>query len=85
MLLYKKPDALTALKINPLTPELNPSAQRCLPRLFIGILIFKGLTARRLYKSFGVKELRFAVRDVTPCILANIIPYVFTLKMAIVG
>jgi hypothetical protein len=27
-------------------------------RIFVlGILIFKGLTARRLYKSFGVKEL----------------------------
>jgi hypothetical protein len=27
-------------------------------RLFLlGILIFKGLTARRLYKSFGVKRL----------------------------
>jgi hypothetical protein len=25
----------------------------------LGILIFKGLTARRLYKSFGVKELNF--------------------------
>jgi hypothetical protein len=24
----------------------------------LGILIFKGLTARRLYKSFGVKGLR---------------------------
>jgi hypothetical protein len=22
--------------INPLTPELNPSAQRCLPRIFTG-------------------------------------------------
>jgi hypothetical protein len=43
--------------INPLAPELNPSAQRCLPRFFTGILIFKGLTARRLYKSFGVKGL----------------------------
>jgi hypothetical protein len=43
-------------RINPLTPELNPSAQRCL--LFLaGILIFKGLTARRLYKPFGVKGL----------------------------
>jgi hypothetical protein len=42
---------------NPLTPELNPSAQRCLPRFFTGILIFKGLTAGRLYKSFGVKGL----------------------------
>jgi hypothetical protein len=23
-------------RINPLTPELNPSAQRCLPRFFTG-------------------------------------------------
>jgi hypothetical protein len=44
-------------QINPLTPELNPSAQRCLPRYFTGVLIFKGLTARRLYKSFGGKGL----------------------------
>jgi hypothetical protein len=27
------------------------------PIFLLGILIFKGLTARRLYKSFGVKEL----------------------------
>jgi hypothetical protein len=47
----------TAWSFNPLTPELNPSAQRCLPRFFTGILIFKGLTARRLYKSFGIKWL----------------------------
>jgi hypothetical protein len=40
-----------------LTPELNPSAQSCLPRFFTGYLIFKGLTARRLYESFGFKEL----------------------------
>jgi hypothetical protein len=33
--------------LNPLTPKLNPSAQRCLPRFLLGILIFKGLTARR--------------------------------------
>jgi hypothetical protein len=45
--------------INPSTPELNPYAQRCLPRFLLGILIFKGLTARRLYKSFGVKGLKF--------------------------
>jgi hypothetical protein len=45
--------------INPLKPELNPSAQRCLPRFLLGILIFKGLTARRLYKLFGVKGLIF--------------------------
>jgi hypothetical protein len=30
-------------------------------RIFLlGILIFKGLTARRLYKSFGVKGLNYA-------------------------
>jgi hypothetical protein len=44
--------------VNPLTPELNPSTQRCLPRFFLGILIFKGLIERRIYKSFGVKGLR---------------------------
>jgi hypothetical protein len=44
-----------------LTPELNPSAQRRLPRFFTGILIFKRLTARRLYKSFGVKGLMVIV------------------------
>jgi hypothetical protein len=43
--------------IKPLTPELNPSAQRCLPRFLLWILMFKGLNARRLYKSLGVKEL----------------------------
>jgi hypothetical protein len=43
--------------VNTLAPELNPSAQRCLPRFLLGILIFKGLTARRFYKSFGVKGL----------------------------
>jgi hypothetical protein len=43
--------------LNPLAPELNPSAQRCLPRFLLGILIFKGLTAGHLYKSFGVKGL----------------------------
>jgi hypothetical protein len=42
---------------NPLTPELNPSTQRYLPRVLTGNLIFKGLTARRLYKPFGVKRL----------------------------
>jgi hypothetical protein len=46
-------------QINPLTQELYPSAQRCLKRVFLlGILIFKGFTARRLYMSFGVKGLR---------------------------
>jgi hypothetical protein len=28
-----------------------------MPRFLLGILIFKELSARRLYKSFGVKEL----------------------------
>jgi hypothetical protein len=28
--------------LNALTPELNPSAQRCLPRFLLGILILKG-------------------------------------------
>jgi hypothetical protein len=41
---------------NPLTPELNPSAQLCLTRFFTGILIFKGFTARRLYKLSDVKR-----------------------------
>jgi hypothetical protein len=46
-----------ALIFNLLTPELDPSAKRCLPRFLLGILIFKWLTAGRLYKSFGVKGL----------------------------
>jgi hypothetical protein len=37
----------------------------------LGTLIFKGLTARRLYKSFGVNGLRSNVPwDVTPCCFA---------------
>jgi hypothetical protein len=44
--------------INPLTTELNTSAQRCLPRILLRILIFKWLNARRLYKSFDVKGLK---------------------------
>jgi hypothetical protein len=47
----------SSAEVNPLTPELNPSAQRCLPRLLLGVLIFKGLTALRLYKTFGVNPL----------------------------
>jgi hypothetical protein len=44
---------------NPLTPELNPSAQTLPAEIFLpGILIFKRLTARRLFKSLGVKGLR---------------------------
>jgi hypothetical protein len=46
------------MDIIPLAPELNPSAQRCLPRFFTGTIIFKGLTARSLYKSFVIKGLK---------------------------
>jgi hypothetical protein len=31
------------MPFNPLTPELNPSAQRCLTRFLLGILLFKWL------------------------------------------
>jgi hypothetical protein len=54
--------------VNPLTLELNPSAQRCLLRFLLGTLIFKELTARRLYKSFGVKGL-------SSNLITNIKPY----------
>jgi hypothetical protein len=47
------------LYFNSLMSELNSSAQRCLPRFFTGILIFKRLTARRRYKSFGVERLNY--------------------------
>jgi hypothetical protein len=33
----------------PLTPELNPSAQRFLLKFFTGDFNFKGLTALRVY------------------------------------
>jgi hypothetical protein len=29
--------------VTPLTPELNPAVQRCLPKFFTGLLILKGL------------------------------------------
>jgi hypothetical protein len=48
---------LVILRINPLTPELNPTTQRCLPDFLLGIVISKGLNARRLYKSLGFKGL----------------------------
>jgi hypothetical protein len=38
----------SASTINTLTPELNPSAQRCLPRFFTGILIFKAYYGVRM-------------------------------------
>jgi hypothetical protein len=41
-------------------------------RIFLpGILIFKGLTARRLYKSFGVKELKKGFRDTIQFLQTN--------------
>jgi hypothetical protein len=49
--------------VNHLTPELNPSAQCCLPRFLMGNLIFKRFNERRLYKSFGVKGLTTCSRD----------------------
>jgi hypothetical protein len=55
------------IRINPSTPELNPSAQRCLPRHLLEILIFKWLTAR-LYKLFGVKGLNMT----SMCILSSL-------------
>jgi hypothetical protein len=33
--------APSSMYINPLTPELNPSAQRCLRRFLMGILILE--------------------------------------------
>jgi hypothetical protein len=36
-----------------------------LPRFLLGILIFKGLTARRLYKSLGVKRSSCITRNST--------------------
>jgi hypothetical protein len=46
------------LIINPLTLELNPSAQAACRYFLLGILIFKEVSARCLYKSFGVKGLK---------------------------
>jgi hypothetical protein len=47
--------------INPIPSELKlipPRNVACLPRFFkLGILIVKELSARRLYKPFGVKGL----------------------------
>jgi hypothetical protein len=50
--------------LNPLTPELNSSEQRWLPIFLLGILIFKRLTARRLYKSLGNEGL---IQEVYVC------------------
>jgi hypothetical protein len=40
--------------------------------LLLGILIFKGLTARRLYKAFGVKGLMFDEDDVLWCSMSGV-------------
>jgi hypothetical protein len=44
--------------LNPLTPELIHSRNADCQNVLLEILIFEGLIARRLYKSFGVKGLR---------------------------
>jgi hypothetical protein len=41
------------LSLNPLMPELNPSAQSRLPTFLMGILIFKRLTARHVFLSLS--------------------------------
>jgi hypothetical protein len=46
-----------AWHVNPLTPELNPSTQRCLRQFLLGISVFEGLTVRRIYRSFGIEGL----------------------------
>jgi hypothetical protein len=40
-------------------PKLIPPRNAACPDFLLGILIFKGLSARRPYKSFGVKGLIF--------------------------
>jgi hypothetical protein len=47
------------IAFNPLTPELDPPRNAACRDFLLGILIFKRLTARRPYKSFGVKGLIF--------------------------
>jgi hypothetical protein len=37
----KKKKAYIIVHINPLTPELNPSAQRCLTKFLLGILLLE--------------------------------------------
>jgi hypothetical protein len=58
--------------------ELNPSAQSCLPRLFTGVLIFKGLTTRRIYKScvkgLNSKKMSWSVPQLFLIILCIINP-----------
>jgi hypothetical protein len=43
--------------LNPLTPELIPPRNAACRDFLLWILIFKGLTARCLYKSYGVNWL----------------------------
>jgi hypothetical protein len=54
-----------------LTQELNPCAERYLPRLLLGMLTFKGLTARRLYKSFSFKGLMRQTRGQKKMLTVN--------------
>jgi hypothetical protein len=41
--------------LNPLTPELIPPHNAACRDFLLGILIFKGLTAGRLYKLFCIR------------------------------
>jgi hypothetical protein len=53
-------------------------------RIFLlGILIFKGLTARRLYKSFGVKGLSIGLRVVHSNKLPTIRSILMTIYMCV--
>jgi hypothetical protein len=36
---WKESDFLSSTNVKPLTPDLNPSAQRCLTRFLLGILL----------------------------------------------
>jgi hypothetical protein len=48
-------DSKAIVPINPLMPELNPLRNAACRDFLLGVLIFKGLTAQRLYKLFGVR------------------------------
>jgi hypothetical protein len=58
--------------INPSMPELNPPPNAACRDFFLGILIFKALTARRLFKSFGFKGLKpLSMLNYVTCIFVS--------------
>jgi hypothetical protein len=73
LIAYIKQIVFSLEKVNTLIPILNPYVQRCLLTLLTGVLIFKRLTVRCLYKSFGVKV--FILKTVSRCWLLNGAPY----------